>query len=87
MSNVINLFGQRKIEDRSNPESMVTLAVADVLASHTELVRTIKELSKHLDVLDHITDAVSDPDVRVRFKQEAKRSRESLTNAMVDLSQ
>jgi hypothetical protein len=48
--------------------------------------RTIKALSEHLDALDHITDALSDSDIRVRFRKEAKRSRESLTNAMLDLS-
>jgi hypothetical protein len=47
---------------------------------------TRRRISEHLDALDHITDARSDSDTRARFKQEASRSRESLTKAMLDLS-
>lgn len=61
-------------------------AVTDILAIARRMDRTIKALSEHLDALDHITDALSDSDIRVRFRKEAKRSRESLTNAMLDLS-
>jgi hypothetical protein len=31
--------------------------------------RTIKALSEHLDALDHITDALSDSDIQVRFRK------------------
>lgn len=65
---------------------MVIFAVADILASHADVTLTIKTLSEHLDTLDHITDALNHSDTRARFKQEARRSRESVTNAMLDLS-
>jgi len=39
MSNVIKLFGQDEIEHPLDSESVVTLAVADILVSHAELAR------------------------------------------------
>ena len=86
MNNVVHLIRQGKIVSPSDPGTIVTLAVSDILASHADLALTIKALSEHLDALDQITDALSDSDTRARFKQEAKRSRKSLTNAMLDLS-
>ncbi len=70
----------------SDPDTLVIFALSDILASHADLTLTIKALSEHLDTLDHITDALSGADTRARLKQEARRSRESLTNAMLDLS-
>lgn len=86
MSNVVQLFRHEKIEGPPDPDSIVTFAVNDILVSHAQLDRTIKELSKHLDALDQITDALSDSDTRAQFQDEARRSRESLTNAMLNLS-
>jgi hypothetical protein len=86
MNNVVQLFRQEKTVGPSDPDTIVIFAVSDILASHADLTLTIKALSEHLDALDHITDALSDSDTRARFKQEARRSRESLTNAMLDLS-
>ncbi len=86
MNNAVRLFKQQKIAGLSNPDTMVTFALTDILASHAELTLTIKALSGHLDALDHITDALSDSDTRARFKQEARRSRESLANAVLDLT-
>ena len=56
MRDVVQLFKHEKIEDPSDPDSIVTFAVTDILACHAQLGRTIKELSKHLDGLDQITD-------------------------------
>jgi len=86
MNNAVRLFKQQKIAGLSNPDTMVTFALTDILASHAELTLTIKALAGHLDALDHITDALSDSDTRARFKQEARRSRESLANAVLDLT-
>ena len=86
MNNVVQLFKQQKIVGLSDPDTIVIFAPTDILASHAELTLTIKALSGHLDALDHITDALSDSDTRARFKQDARRSRESLANAMLDLS-
>jgi hypothetical protein len=86
MNNVVQLFKQQKIVGLSDPDIIVTFALTELLASHAELTLTIKALSGHLDALDHITDALSDSDTRARFKQEARRSRESLANAVLDLS-
>jgi hypothetical protein len=86
MNNVVQLFKQQKIVGLSDPDIIVTFALTELLASHAELTLTIKALSGHLDALDHITDALSDSDTRARFKQEARRSRESLANAVLELS-
>jgi hypothetical protein len=86
MNNVVQLFKQQKIVGLSDPDIIVTFALTELLASHAELTLTIKALSGHLDALDHITDALSDSDTRARFKQEARRSRESLANAVLNLS-
>ena len=86
MNNVVQLFRQEKIVGPSDPDTIVIFAVTDILASHADLTLTIKALSEHLDALDHIIDVLSDSDTRARCEQEARRSRESLTNAMLDLS-
>jgi len=86
MNNVVQLFKQQKIVGLSDEDTIVIFALTDILASHAELTLTVKALSGHLDALDHITDALSDSDTRARFKQEARQSRESLANAMLDLS-
>jgi predicted ribosome quality control (RQC) complex YloA/Tae2 family protein len=86
MSNVFQLFEQRKIEKLSDPKTIVTVAVAKILASTVELARTVKELSKHLDALDHAIDAISDTDTRNQLKQVVKPESERLTDAMLELS-
>jgi hypothetical protein len=86
MNNVVQLFRQEKIVGPSDPDTIVMFAVTDILASHADLTLTIKALSEHLDALDRIIDVLSDSDTRARCEQEARRSRESLTNAMLDLS-
>jgi hypothetical protein len=86
MNNVVQLFRQEKIAGPSDPDTIVIFAVTDILASRADLTLTIKALSKHLDALDHIICGLSDSDTRAKCEQEARRSRESLTNAMIDLS-
>lgn len=87
MSNAIQLFRQENAVGPLDPDTVVTFAVNDILASHVELTRTIKALSEHLDALDHFTDTLSNSDKRAWLKQQAKQSRDSLTNAVLDLSQ
>jgi hypothetical protein len=86
MSNVLQLHKQCKIKHPSGPKTVVIFTVADILASNVRLARTIKELSVHLDAVDHAIDGVSDTDARNRLKQVAKPARDRLTNAMLDLS-
>ena len=84
MSNVIRMLRREKALD---PEAVVTFAVNDILASHAELARAINALSKYLDTLDILTDSLSNSDNGAWLKQTTVRSRESLANALVDLSQ
>ena len=87
MSNVFQLGKRKSIEDCSGPKSVITIAVANILTSNAHLIRTVKELSKHLEAVDHIIDAVSDTATRDRFRQIAELNRETLANAMLELCQ
>ena len=60
MNNVVQLFKQEKIVGLSDPDTIVILAVTDILASHADLTLTIKAISGHLDALDYIVDALSE---------------------------
>jgi hypothetical protein len=62
MGNVFQLFGKKKNENSSNPDTGVTIAVADILASSAHLGCTIKELSTQLDAVGRIIDAIGDPE-------------------------
>jgi hypothetical protein len=86
MSNVFQLFRQKKNENPSDPSTGVTIAVADILASSVQVGRTIKELSRHFDAVDRIIDAIGDTETRNRHEQSMKLSRETLTNATLELS-
>jgi hypothetical protein len=66
MSNVFELFKQKKIEDPSGPKTIVTITVVDILASSAQLARTVKELSMHFEAVDRVIDAINDTDTRNR---------------------
>jgi hypothetical protein len=87
MSNVLQLFEQKKIEDTSDPETIETIAITDILASNARLARTVREISKHLDTVEYVFDALSDIDTQNRIKQAAKLTRERLKTAVLELSQ
>ncbi len=87
MSNVFQLFSQKKNKNPSNPNTGMTIAVANILASSAHLGRTIGELSRNFDAIDRIIDALDDPEIRNRHKQSMKLNRETLTNATFELSQ
>jgi hypothetical protein len=86
MGNAVQLFGQEKIDGPSDLDTIVTLSVTDILASHAKLVHPIKELSEHLDALDQTPVHLATRPARPRYQQMARKSRENLTNAMLDLS-
>ena len=44
MGNAVQLFGQEKIDGPLDLDTIVTLSVTDILASHAKLVCAIKEL-------------------------------------------
>ena len=82
MSNVVQLFAHEQIENPANPTN-VTIAVANLLAVFAELERATKELSKHLDSIDHFIDPIANPEARKRQDQ----LREASTIAVRSLSQ
>jgi 5,10-methylenetetrahydrofolate reductase len=87
MSNVLQLFKQEKIENPSDPKTIVAIAVASILSSKEQLARAVEELSKHLDAVGHTIDALGDTDPRTRVIHAAKLNRKRLTKAMLELSQ
>jgi len=88
MSNVFQLSKLKKIEDHSSNDSNanVTITIAHILASCTQLGRTVKELSKHFGAVDHLIDGLGDVESQSRLKQVMKLGSEALTTAMLELS-
>ena len=86
MSNVFQLSKQTKIEEPPDSKTILTVAVANILASKFELARMVKELSKHLEVLDHAIDKISDTDTRNLLKHVTKLAYERMTAAILELS-
>ena len=86
MSNVPQLFWKKKNENPSNLDIGAGIAVADFLASSAHLGCTLKELSIHLDAMDHMIDTIGDTETRNLHRQSMTISREKLTSATLELS-
>ena len=77
MSKVVRLFGHGQVENSAHPE---TIAMANFVAVVAELVRVIKELSKHLDSIDDLIDPISDPEAQKHQDQLRKASAFAVRN-------
>jgi len=88
MNNVFQLPKLKKVEDHSSddPNANVTIAIAHILASCTQLGHTVKELSKRFGAVDHVIDGLGDAESQNRLKQVMKLSSEALATAMLELS-
>ncbi len=86
MSNVFQLFRKEKSENTSNPDDREKISVVESLASSADLARAINKLSTYFDAVDRIIDAIGDTEARNRHKQSMQLSRETLTNATLELS-
>ena len=62
MSNVFQLSNFKNIEDHSpvDLDGNVTIAIAHILASCTQLSHTVKVLSKHFGAVDRAIDGLGD---------------------------
>jgi hypothetical protein len=88
VSNVFQLFEPKEKRELSiGLQNCPDNVVAKILASNAQLTRMVEEVSTLLDAFDHIIDALSDTDARIRLQQAMKLNREGLTNAMLTLSQ
>jgi hypothetical protein len=87
MSNVLQLFKQEKIENPSDPKTIVAIADASILSSKDQLARKVEEFSKPLDAVGQTIDALGDTDPRNWVMHAAKLNREGLMKAMLELSQ
>jgi hypothetical protein len=57
------------------------------LASSAQLVHAANDLSKQFDAIENAIDTIDDAETRTRLKQSTKLSRETLSKAMLKLSQ
>jgi len=87
MSNVFQLFQEKKIEGATDHASRIAIAVAEIMASNGQLAGAVKELSKHLDALDSVIEVFEETSAKERLMHVSKVSRESLTHAVCELSQ
>jgi hypothetical protein len=88
MGNVIRLFARRNDEFApSEPETCFSTASTSILASSAQLVHAAKDLSKQFDAIENAIDTIDDAETRTRLKQSTKLSRETLSKAMLKLSQ
>jgi hypothetical protein len=87
MSNVVPLFEQETIDNHPSDDPSVTIAIADILASCVQLGHTVKNLSDHLGVVDHVIDGLDDAETKNRLDQVMKLRSKALAAAMRELSQ
>jgi hypothetical protein len=89
MSNVFQLSKLGKIEDYSfcDPNANVTISIAHILASCTQLSLTVKELSRHFSSVDHVVGGLGDAESQDRLNHLMMLRTDALTTAMLELSQ
>ena len=88
MNNVIRLFAPAHAEmPSSESETRISTAVAEVLAVAEKLGPAIKTLSRNFNAMEASIDTVDDMEARTRHLQSIKRSREALSNALLNLIQ
>jgi hypothetical protein len=88
MGNVIRLFARRSDElAPSEPETCFSTASTSILASSAQLAHAASDLSKQFDAIENAIDTIHDAETRARLKQSTKLSRETLSKAMLKLSQ
>ena len=57
------------------------------MASRATLGHVVRELSKQFDAIENAINTIDDTETRNRFRQSTKLSRETLSEAMLKLSQ
>jgi hypothetical protein len=89
VSNVVPLFKQETIDDHpsDDPSNSVTIAIADILASCTQLSHTVRNLSNHIAAADHVIDGLDDAESKSRLDQLMELRSKALAAAMHELSQ
>jgi hypothetical protein len=86
MNNVVPLFQDMKTEGPADAESRVTIAIANVIALNTKLIRRVNEFSKHLDAVDAVAKSLEDRDAGERLMHLSRIRRESLAQLVSELS-
>ena len=87
MSNVIQLFEPKNVRHPPAPDTSATIAATNILASNTQLARSIGELSFHIEAIDRAIDAIDDIDSRTRLKGMLRLACERLANLVLRQSQ
>ena len=87
MNNVVQLFAPKQAEiGCSEPKNRDLIAVEEVLTFAEQLGQAIKKLSLSFDTMENAIDRVDDMEARTRLRQPIKRSREALSNALLNLT-
>ena len=88
MNNVVPLFARKNAEIvHSEPEAPIATAVTSIFASTGQLGHAVKELSKQFEAIENAIDTIDDTETRNRLKESTKLSRETLSKALLKLSQ
>jgi hypothetical protein len=88
MNNVVPLFVRKNAEIvLSEAETCISTAMTSCLASRATLGHVVRELSKQFDASENAINTIDDTETRNRLRQSTKLSRETLSEAMLKLSQ
>jgi hypothetical protein len=88
MNNVVPLFARKNAEIvLSESEICISTAVTNILALTRRLGHTVKELSKQFEAIEAAIDTIDDTETRNRLKESTELSRETLSKAVLKLSQ
>lgn len=87
MSNVVRPV-RRKNAKAVLSKSAIRVAAAQtrLFARSEELSQAVKELSTRFDSIENALDTMGDAEVRTRLREQIRRSREAMSNAVLELS-
>jgi hypothetical protein len=86
MNSVLSLFQETKIKAQADVEGQLTIAITHIIALNAQLIRRVKELSKHPDAVDEVAESLNERSARERLMRSSRVSRESLAQSVRELS-
>jgi hypothetical protein len=88
MDNVVRLFDRRTTETiRSEHDAGIRRALKSLSASQEKLDCVVNRLSRQFDAIDSVIETVDDAGTRIRFKQSVRLNQETLSKALLKLTQ
>lgn len=74
-------------ETNNGATDAVRISVTNIMVSSAQLVRVVKQLSRHLDAVDQVVETLEHTGTRARLMHLSKTSRECLMHGVVELCQ